>query len=79
MWFTWAWRTFGDHPLVLAGDFNTKPEDSELAFMQTGELPTQDVAYPEAVEGEETLNLQHFEAGDLGNPTKSYRKSMENH
>ena len=64
-----AYRTFGDAPLVLAGDFNTKPEDSELAFMQTGQLSEQDTAYPEPFEGEESLNLDHFKAGELGNPS----------
>ncbi|CAE7412923.1 ABCB10 [Symbiodinium pilosum] len=32
--------------LVLAGDFNTKPEDSELDLLKTGRLPESDVAWP---------------------------------
>jgi len=48
---------FPDDPLVLAGDFNTKPEDSELRLLQTGELDPKDVAFPEAYEGMQLRDL----------------------
>lgn len=32
--------------LILAGDFNTKPQDSELSLVQAGVMETSDEAYP---------------------------------
>lgn len=50
-------NNFPDDPLVLVGDFNTKPEDSEMQLLKHGQLDAKDVAFPEAYEGLELADL----------------------
>eukprot|EP00439_Symbiodinium_sp_Y106_P066834 s988_g10.t4 len=48
--------------LVLAGDFNTKPEDSELQVLTEGVLAESDVAWPAALT-DQGLDFAQWQAG----------------
>ncbi|CAE7437526.1 unnamed protein product [Symbiodinium sp. CCMP2456] len=53
-----------EQSLVLAGDFNTKPEDSELQVLTEGALSESDVAWPTALT-DQGLDFAQWEAGSL--------------
>ncbi|CAE6941479.1 ccr4 [Symbiodinium natans] len=55
---------FPQERLVLAGDFNTKPEDSELEVLMEGQLSEMDVAWPAALE-DQGLDFARWQAGPL--------------
>lgn len=52
-----------DVDVVLAGDFNTKPYDSEMELVMSGRMDAEDVAYPAAVPG---LSMDAWLLGDAG-------------